>query len=79
MNPSLGIAVTASVREGLRIIMFGVPCPTCGRGAQAMTAKSVSERTGVSEATISRFLGGRTISSDVLDKLYEFVNERLPR
>jgi hypothetical protein len=78
-HPSLGIAVTASVREGLRIVMFGVPCPTCGRVDQSLTAKRVAEDTGVSEATLSRFLAGRAISSDVLDRLYEFVNVRLPK
>lgn len=73
-----GGTVTWAVREGLRIIMFGVPCPTCGHSGKAMSLRDVAKPTGVSAATLSRFLHGHTVSSDVLDRLYEWVNARLP-
>ena len=78
MAPSLGITVTQTVREGLRIIMHGVPCPTCGRSDAGPTLRSVGALTGVSAATLSRFLRGAAIDSRTLDRLYEWVNVRLP-
>jgi hypothetical protein len=77
--PSLGITVTESVREGVRIIMFGVPCPVCGHAGEIMSLRDAAKVTGVSFNTIGRFLKGRPIDSDTLDRLYEWVNARLPR
>lgn len=77
--PSLGLTVTESVREGLRIIMTGVPCPSCGNPPpKVMTLRDVGRQTGASASTLSRFLNGRGIDSDTLDRLYEYVNDRLP-
>jgi Bacterial regulatory proteins, lacI family len=78
MTPRRTITVTQAIREGVRLIMFGVPCPTCGHTGQAMTLRDVGTLTGVSAATLSRFLNGRGIDSDTLDRLYEWVNARLP-
>lgn len=79
-QPSLGISVTQTVREGLRIVMSGVaPCPLCHLlPPAALTLRDVANETGVSASTLSRFLSGRGIESDHLDRLYEFVNDRLP-
>lgn len=75
-----GMAVTSAVRDGLRIIMEGgAPCPTCGQGTgPRMHLREVTAETAVSAATLSRFLRGAPITSDVLDRLYEWVNARLP-
>lgn len=40
------------------------------------TQIEVEEKTGVSQASISRFLSGARINSDNLFKLWEFVYER---
>jgi len=76
--PGTDLTVTQSIREGLRIIMYGVPCPTCGRTGKALTLREVGAPTGTSASTLSRFLHGASIDSDTLDRLYEWVNARLP-
>ena len=78
MRASLGLTVTQSVREGVRLVMFGVPCPMCGNTGKAMTLREVGEATGSSASTLSRFLNGHSIDSDTLDRLYEWVQPRLP-
>ena len=77
MIPSLGITVTETVRSGLGIVMHGVPCPTCGNTGKGMTLREVAGQVKVSPSTLSRFLNGRSIDSDTLDRLYEWVVPRL--
>ncbi len=77
--PTLGITVTETVREGLRIVMqLGPRCPLCGLAGEQMSLRDVAKLTGVNHVTIGRFLKGNSIDSDTLDKLYEWVAARLP-
>lgn len=79
MTPSLGITVTQSIREGVRLIMqIGPRCPLCGRAGEQMSLREVAALTGVSHNTIARFLRGMSIDSDTLDRLYEWTHARLP-
>lgn len=79
LSPMLGLTVTQSVREGLRIIMqIGPRCPTCGRAGEEMTLRQVAALTDVNHVTVGRFLHGKSVDSDTLDKLFEWVNARLP-
>lgn len=79
MTASLGITVSDTVRSGIRIVMAGVACPTCGQSIEGgVSAAWVAKSAGVSAATLSRFLGGKQVTSDVLDRLYEWVVPRLP-
>lgn len=69
------IGVTETLRFNLTAKMNPGGCPHCGRSGRQTTLREVSTATGVSAATLSRFLLGRPISSDVLDKLAAWVDE----
>jgi hypothetical protein len=79
LGVDLMLTVTESIREGLRIIAEGAPCVTCGNTPKVgPTLRELAAETKTSTSTLSRFLHGSGIDSDTLDRLYEFVNARLP-
>ena len=72
-------SVTEMVREGLRIVMDGSLCPTCHNPVSTrVPLRDVGAAIGVSASTLSRFLRGSSIDSDTLDRIYEWVQPRLP-
>lgn len=64
--------LTASLRERLRAAMGA--CPTCGRGG-SMDQREAARRIGTSVSTICRFLQGKGVSSDFLDKLEKWLED----
>lgn len=50
-------------------------CPTCGRGG-GLSVRQAAATLGVSPATLQRFLSGRQVASDFLDKVAAWLETK---
>lgn len=65
--------LSEAIRKKLRQEMWtgGEVCPSCHRGEKHLSLRDTAKKTGLNISTLSRFLNGKSLSSEALDVLYK--------